>query len=347
MTQNSSNNQVPDFITKLENSLDLPINAIRDSGKPIAENVPAERPGFQKLILSSKLGGRSILKGALHIFRKNFLAFVKVNLILTASFWAVLFLLILQGKEKIENYIIPISNFLHSAGFKSIWPIIYFLLFWLFFSLLRSSYLAIVGNYVRTNENFKPISLGLTKLTSFILIELMQVVMFLIGTILLLVWPIFATRYFVALPAMINQSDGAVNSLFESEKYVKKEFFRVFCCVIFITFLTILIVTIFALLSHYFISNKVVFWSFNFFMVSFVLLPIHACYRFLLYEKICQVAGEIQITANVGEKIWFTNSRIVFLALAVINIFLIATGTFGSAVDKILLMIGNTYGQIF
>lgn len=351
MTKNSSNDQVPEFIKNLENSLNLPMNAIRDAGglagNSIAENAVPERPDFQTLILSSKLGGMSILKGALHIFRSNFLAFIKINLILTVSFWAVLFLLISQGKEKIENYTTPISKLLSSAGLKSIWPLICLLLLWLFFSLLRSSYLAIVGNYFRANENFKPISTGLKKLISFILIECMQVVMFLIGAILLIVWPIFVTRYFVALPAMINQSDGAVNSLFESEKYVKKEFSKVFSCVVFITFSTILVAAICAALGHYFITNKVVFWSLNFFIVSFVLLPIHTCYRFLLYEKICQVVGEIQITASVGEKIWFTSSRVVFLALAVINIFLIATGTFGSAADKIILIIGKTYGQIF
>lgn len=362
MTKNSPdlpnlpNLLIPDFTKDPKSQSGEQVKVSQDSvsfsgnSVEITENSKLAKSDFEQLINSGTLGGPSLLRGALIVFRKEFLAFLRVYFFVSCGFLLVLFPSLLQWGDAIHKSSYKFFNnmhFLQAIGLNSILPLAVLLLFWIFFSWLRAAYLSIASNYFAFDEHFKPLRFGLTKLLSFILIECLQIVMFLIGIALFVIMlPVFIARYSLSHAVMINQNDEAIDSMFESKDYVRRHFWPVLLSNLFITFLIIILLVGSLLLTNLFIENEWIFWSLNFFFFSFLLLPIHGCYRLLLYKRL-QKEGELKLKTRALEKIWFVLLRIVFLALLVVNIFLVATGAFGDTLDKIILYAVKLYGGFF
>ncbi|OFW80000.1 MAG: hypothetical protein A2887_06775 [Alphaproteobacteria bacterium RIFCSPLOWO2_01_FULL_40_26] len=297
----------------------------------VKEDERLEKSDFEKMALTIELDGKSLLRGAMAIFRKEFFAFVRVNIVITICFLSALFAVLLKWGFLIHDSSAVIFKnifFLQYFGVRSILIFAVFLLFWIFFSWLRASYLAVAANYFCADESFKPMRFGLKKLISFILVELLQLVMIGIGFMLAVFAPYFGAKYFVALPTMVAQNDGAISSMFESREYSRGQIKKLIYCASFIAALILCDMALSAFVISFFIDNVLIFWALNFFLFSFFFLPLHSCYRFLVYEKLRHLTGELKFQISFGEKLWFILSRLAVLALLVVNIFLIHSGAF-------------------
>lgn len=352
MTKNSTDNQLPDFLDKLEKTSEeaqkIPEVFAGNSIEVEPEEIVNLRPKFEQLINETELKSLSILRGALRIFRENFNVFTKANLFLTVGFMLLLFAVFMLFGGNVYAYATQLFNkipLLGSLGLKSALPVLLILIFWIFFVWMRATYLAIVGNYFCPNEEFQPIRFGFFNIVSFILIECLQIIMFLIGIFLIVMSPVFGAKYFLALPVKTSQNDGAVNSMFESREYVRGHLKSTLRAMFFISTLSILFIGFFAVISAYFVTSNLVFWSLNFFLLIFFLLPLHTCYRFLLYKKLQNLTGALKFQTSFGERMWFIFSRLAFLGLVVVNIFLIVTGGFGDALDKIIFLASQKFSN--
>lgn len=294
---------------------------------------------FEKLIDSRKLDAFSMLRGAATIVHRKFFSFLRINVILTVSFLIFLLLILLQQGMRINGIsydFVQHLTFMQIIGLDSVFPLLLLLFFWIFFSYLRSSYLAVASNYFTRNNSFNPLAAGFRKTLSFMLVEALQIVVFLIGILSVMLLPAFSTRYFLASAAMINKDQGGINAMLESKEYSKDKMIMMLGFMFFITIFTAATVIACLLITNLFIDNKLIFWATNFFLFTFLFLPLHSSYRLLLYKKMHHSYGEFRINIAFLEKLWFTLSRLIVLSLLVANVFLIATGAFGDVLDKII-----------
>ena len=196
--------------------------------------------------------------------------------------------------------------------------------------------MVIISNYLQQDYSKGTFSFGLSKILSFILAEIMQIVMFIIGLIMIILSPLFGAKYYLTLPIIYNQNDSAINAMFESKEYCRGQIAFVMKHMFLITFVSIALLAISYFVTQNFISNNVILISLNFLIFSLVILPFNSCYRFFIYKKLQNVTGEMKFGISASQKIWFMLSRIGFLSLLVFNIFLIVNGSFGNAIEKVI-----------
>ena len=150
--KNSSENQTPDFISNLEQSLEKPLLVDESLAQNSYETVKL-KPESEKLLDETKLKATSILRGATKILSKNSL-----------TFFSLIFF-----EAKINKYFNAVS-ILQNIGVLNILPIIEIIIFLIFFIWLRSSYLEIVNNYFRNEDGLKPLKSGFKKIYKFALV---------------------------------------------------------------------------------------------------------------------------------------------------------------------------------
>ena len=333
------------FTEKLGSIISLPIKAYEALETFEKKSAHTKEVGdlgkadFEKLIDSRKLDAFSLLRSAATIVHRKFFSFLRVNLSLTVGFLLILLAMFLQWGLKIPGIsydLVQHLTFMQIIGLDSIFPLVLLLFFWIFFSYLRSSYLAVASNYFTHNNSFNPLSAGFRKTLSFMLVEALQIVVFLIGVLSVMLLPAFSTRYFLASSAMINKNQGGINAMLESKEYSKDKMIMMLGFMFFITIFTAATVMACLLITNLFIDSKLIFWATNFFLFTFLFLPLHSSYRLLLYKKMRHSYGEFKINITFAEKLWFTLSRLIVLGLLVLNIFLIATGAFGDVLDRLV-----------
>jgi hypothetical protein len=344
-----------DFVAKLEGALSLPVKAyealeaFENKSAKAKEAGDFKKADFERLIDSRKLDAFSLLRGAATIVHKKFFSFFRVNLFLTVSFLLILLVMFLQWGVKIRGVsydFVDQFTFMQIIGFDSTLPLILSLFFWIFFSYLRASYLAVASNYFTHNNSFNSISAGFKKTLSFMLVEALQIVVFLIGILSVMLLPAFSTRYFLASSAMINKNQSAIDAMLESKEYSKEKMIMMLGFMFFITIFTSVTVLACLLITNLFIDSRLIFWATNFFLFTFLFLPLHSSYRLLLYKKMRHSYGEFKIKITFPEKLWFTLSRLIVLGLLVANVFLIATGAFGDVLDKVVFSAQKVCGVI-
>lgn len=332
--------KTPDFVKNIEEALSSPIHNSQDiaslAGNSLEmSNDGVEKPDSEKLIEKCELNGWSLLRGAAKIFGQNFYQFLKTNLILSGILFGIM--TFLPIKFSVDIFSDPSFLTLHNP----IW-ISNLLIFWIVFIWLRCAYLTIASNYFSV-ENSNPLLFGFKKILSFALIELLQMLLLLIGLIILPLLPVFVGKYFLSKAVMINQDGRAINAMFESREYVRKQIKMVIAPIFFIGFFTVAAIGSCFLISNFLIENISIFWVTNFFLISLVFLPLHGCYRMLIYKKLEHFTGEFRFEISLSRKIWFVSSRLVFLGLLVANLFLIVNGAFSEAVAKASTLIGEIY----
>lgn len=339
MSKNSDNN-LENFVDHLnEKTISKPDPSFEGNSIEESQNLSHAQ------ILLNELNDHSTLTGSIIILRQNFLTFAKVNLALTVAFLAFSFALIFFYGDLIYNYsttALAYLPFLKTINITNILHVILAILFFLFFTWMRSSYLTIISNYICGDESLGAFRFGLIKILSFILAEVMQLVMFIIGAFMLVLSPFFGAKYYLTLPIIYSQNDGAINSMFESREYSHGQMLYTLRHMFAITFFTTALIVIFYFITTHFIQNQLILLSLNFLIFSFLILPFHACYRFFLYKKLQNITGEMRFETNLKEKIWFVFSRVTFLLLLVINIYLIANGSLGDSFDKVMFLISSS-----
>lgn len=279
---------------------------------------------------SVKLEGMSILKGASQIYSKNFFKFLLVNLTLTISFLVILFFFVSNYSDLIVDSVVGIVRDLYihkSIGYGSIASLMIILLFWIFFSWLRASYLAIANDYF---EKTKVFSVGLLKLVSFMMVELVRLIIFLVGIILLPLLPFLVTRYYISSAVLVAQNEGGINSMLESKEYIEGRIRTTLSCVFVINIFILATIISCGLITNLLISQSLIFWSLNIFLFNFIFLPLHSCARFLLFKKLQQLDGELRVKISFFKRFLF-----IFIRLLLIAIFCYATYYFLG--DKISL----------
>lgn len=343
MTKNSQDN-LQKFVDNLENEKITPNNQTTQNNLSQNQEKPEIITKKQDQILLEELKSHNELGATLIIWRNNFTSFIATNLTLAIAFLGLSFALIFYFGDIINSYsnlvlsklpflkILNISNILHlSLG----------IVFWLFFTYLRSCYLVIISNYLQQNYSKGNFSFGLSKILSFILAEIMQIVMFIIGIFMIILSPLFGAKYYLTLPIIYNQNDSAINAMFESKEYCRYRLFFIMKHMFLITFVTIALVAIGYFITQSFISNNLTLISLNLLIFTLVILPFNSCYRFFIYKKTQDMTGEMRFRIGAVEKTCFVLLRIGFLGLLVLNIFLITNGSFGSAVDKVIMLLFN------
>lgn len=283
----------------------------------------------KNLIVNSDLSFSSLIDGAAIICSKRFFSFLEINLYLTLSFLLTTFVLLWEFGEALHNSfagIIGSFAIFNILGVKSSTYFVVFLLFWIFFCWLRSSYLVAINNYFSPeNHQEKPLQKGFRRIISFMLAEFLQVLVGILGLVMgLVMMPVFMVQYFLSLPAMIAQKERAINSLFESKEYVKGQFFKTLNCSLSITLFIGAAMASCLLITDAFFKDKMMLFAVNFFLFSFLFLPLHASYRFLLYKKLQNITGEMRFKSTLKERVWFVFSRITLLAVIIIDVFLFA-----------------------
>ena len=279
------------------------------------------RPDFESLLEVCELKKDLLFRGSTKIFSAEFLSFVKNGGAIILIFLPLFFL--------IHFYKSSLAGYQSQA---------YLLMTWIFFCCLRANYLAIISNYFSYNRPLNPLKYCFKKLVSFILIEVLQIVILLLGVIVIPLFPFLGAKYSLALPAMISQNEKAVNSLFESREYVRGQTLKVINLIFYSNF-TLIFATIFLIvLLSYLIKSLIIFWALIFLIFSFVILPMQAAYRFLLYKKLQKITGEFKFEADLREKIYFVIWRMALLALVVAGVWAVVNSGFGEvALDKAIL----------
>jgi hypothetical protein len=69
-------------------------------------------------------------------------------------------------------------------------------------------------------------------------------------------------------------------------------------------------------------------------------LPLHTCYRVLLYKKFQQLSSAPKVEIELGDRILFATSRLIFLSLGMVIIFLVVDGSFLDEFNKIIVFLG-------
>jgi hypothetical protein len=325
--KNSSENQAPDFISNLEQLLEKPLIVDENLAQNSYETVKI-KPESEKLLDETSLKASSILRGATKILSKNSLIFVKVNTVLSAIFLVILFLLIFF-EANINKYFNAVL-ILQKIGALNILPIIEIIIFLIFFIWLRSSYLEIVNNYFRNEDGLKPLRSGFKKIYKFAMIEVLQLASLLLGF-----------RYFIALPSMSEKNKNATSAMLESREYASENPGAMILCSFFIAIFTLALVGSCIEISNLVLQNRLTIILLNFFLLTFLFLPIHTCYRVLLYKKFQQLSSAPKVEIEWGDRIWFTISRLIFLSLVTIIIFLVVNGSFLNVFEKIITLLSS------
>ncbi len=290
------------------------------------------------LAKSCEFNGYAILRGAALIFYKEFFSFLRTNVVLTISFLVTLFLLFLYGQQHIQNINIgKYHNILKVFGFNDLLPVAEIILFWIFFSWLRTSYLAAASNYFNSEKNKKnTLLLGLKRTISFMLIESLRAVIFLVGCFFFVILPALQARYFSASAIAICQNEGGINAMFESKEYTEGRLMATMRSMIFINLYIIATVVSCVLITNFFIKDSLIFVATNFFLFSFLFLPLHACYRMLLFKKLQFLDGELRFSATMFEKLFLVLWYVGILAMIV---FIILSPQFSGVLDRVIFTV--------
>lgn len=285
---------------------------------------------FQQLISLSDLNAMSLLQCSLVILRKKFFSFLTTNLVITIGFFAISFLLLLQFGIDSKHIYCKLLKHLSRNVFTSINLILSIIvtLFWVMFSWLRGSYLAIISNYFDIEEGKKPLTFGFKKTLSFAAIELMQLITLAVGSIFIFLLPVFAARYFLSMPILIDKDKSPLDAMLMSAKYCKGKFLTMARLSLFITLFTIAVVASCAAITNLFIESRLIFYTTNFLLFSFIFLPLNGAYRFLLYKKLESVENEFDFQFENSQKLRFLLIRFFFFLFVIINIYLASTGAF-------------------
>lgn len=159
----------------------------------------------------------------------------------------------------------------------------------------------------------------------------------LLGAVTIFLLPVLGARYSLALPVAIAQNDKAVNALFESREYVIGQTRKIGGIVFYSNFTLLFAVVFLTVVLSYFIENTLIFWGIIIFSTTFLILPIHASFRFLLYKKLQNLTGEFKLETSTKEKIWFVILRIALLAILIQGSWMIINAGF---FDQIFYKVG-------
>jgi hypothetical protein len=256
-----------------------------------------DRANFENLLTICEMEKNSILYGATEIFFYNFKSFFLNGLAVLGLFFATTFLL---------------SNFETSLGTYA--TAVYGVTMWIFFCYLRVVFLTIVANYFLLKGSPKPMLYGLYKLTGFMLVEVLQIIIFLFDAALIVLIP-YSCRNSLALPILVAQNETAINSLLTSHEYVRGNLRKNFFLVLFGNFSTFSAFVLLIIGGSFLIKNTLIFWSAVLAVASFTTLPVQVSYRFLLYKKLQKISGgQINVSITLFEKIKFIFWRIFSLA---------------------------------
>ena len=325
--KNSSQNQTPDFILNLEQSLEKPLFVDQSLAQNSYETVKL-KPESEKLLDETKLKSTSILRGATKILSKNSLTFLKVSTVLSVIFLVILFSLIFF-EAKINEYLNAVL-ILQNIGVLNILPIIKIIIFLIFFIWLRASYLEIANNYFRNEDGLNPLKSGFKKIYKFAMVEVLQLASLLLGF-----------RYFIALPSISAKNKNATSAMLESREYASENPSAMILCSFFITVFTLILVGFFIKISDSVLQNRSIIILLNFLLFTFLFLPLHTCYRVLLYKKFEQLSSAPKVEIELAIRIWFTSSRLIFLSLATVIIFLVVNGSFLNSLEKIITFLSH------
>jgi len=324
--KNSSENQKLDFISNLEQALEKPLIIDESLAQNSYETVKI-KPESEKILDETRLKATSILRGATKILGKNSLAFLKINTVLSVIFLVILFSLTFF-EAKINKYFNS-TLILQKIGVLNILPIIEIIIFLIFFIWLRSSYLEIVNNYFRNEDGLKPLKSGFKKIHKFAMVEVLQLSSLLLGF-----------RYFVALPSISAKNKNATSAMLESREYASENPSAMILCSFFITVFILALVVSCIEISELGLQNRLTIILLNFLLFTFLFLPLHTCYRVLLYKKFQQLSSAPKVEIELGDRILFATSRLIFLSLGMVIIFLVVDGSFLDEFNKIIVFLG-------
>ena len=259
------------------------------------------------------LSDKNIFKEGLIVFGQNFTTFLRVNLTTTLIFLILTFGLLFWKKSIIPDLRAALVDPLGDGSLL----LMIALCFWIFFSYLRAAYLTVCSNYFGDNERRSPIFYGFGKIFSFMVLEVMQIFMIIIGAMMIFLAPFYGTRYFLSAPIMIEDDEDVVGSMIRSAQVVQLWILASVRCAFFITFSSVLIIASSYLIITSLVSDKLIAYSAIFFLFSFFLLPIHSCFRFTLYKKLhTLVKNHLIDEVSTKQKISFLVSRLaLFLVL--------------------------------
>lgn len=299
---------------------------------PITENK-------NTLLETMELEALPVLKGALTIYFSKIFSFAITSLIIVALFLAITFGMI-YGYGDFEGFsaegvlnILRQQNYTQFEGKQSLLVIP---IAWIFFSWLRTSYLVAANGYF---EPSKPLLSSLDKIISFMLIELMSLVILVLGLVIFPILPFIVTKYYISSAVLAAQNEGGINSMLESGEYVEGRMVKTISCSFFINvFIAALMLSIF-IVSDFFIKDNLIFWSLNILLFIFIFLPIHACYRFLIFKKLQFLDGELRVEESALQKFWFVFLRLFLFGSAVAVIILTANGKMSGFVSEFIFKI--------
>ncbi len=288
------------------------------------------------LLESCEYEALPILQGALRMYFSKLFSFLTTSLFLVIGFLLIAFALVYNyGEVDLMSFFEFTKNkkLFSNLSLDSKQAIGLVVLFWIFFSWLRMSYLvAANGFFGKTN----PIVTGFSKVISFILIDLMRFIILLLGTIILPMLPFIVVKYYISSAVLSMQNEGAINSMLESGEYVEGRMMATIRCSMFITILTLIGILSTYVISDFFIKDNLIFWSVNLLFFIFIFLPINACYRVLVFRKLQFLDGELRVQETTFEKFWFVFFRIFLLASAVAMLFVVINGQLDGFLANIL-----------
>ncbi|MBU6140186.1 MAG: hypothetical protein KGP29_01330 [Proteobacteria bacterium] len=326
MTKNSSDSALESFLSKLEEPKPEEIkieNSSQRKNEKISFAGNVVEIAREEIGRNSKLPNSTaehfddvgiknlfLLRKASQIFSENFFTFCRVNFVITSIFLLSIFALIFWQSSLVPNLNFILQN--HQKDYDLI--AISILISWIFFSWLRASYSDISSNYFEDKNSYSPIFFGAKKLFSFLVLEMMQIVLLLIGFLLLFLAPFFGARYFLSLPVMIENDNDSISSMLISAKLSELWMIKVMSSMIFISFFVISSVFFLYFYLSELISDRLILLSLIFFIFSFFLLPIHSCFRFVLYKKLQSLTKvDTSEEFSTERKMFFVISRFTFL----------------------------------
>ncbi len=361
MTKNSSNSDLESFVSSLDESKiepqlkDIKISKekaemsfagnvieVHEEREIRTKSEPSPTEYFDDITIKNL----SLLKMASQIFSQNFFTFCRINFVVSSGFLLSIFGLLFWQESSIPD----IKSVLQNPKHDGVLFAASILLFWIFFSWLRTSYTTISSNYFDETESRSPLIYGGRRIFSFLVLEIMQIVLLLIGSLLVFLAPFFGARYFIGLPIMIESDEDAITSLLLSAKLAGFWMLKVMNSMIFISFFVVVIIG-----SLYFglkelINNQLILLSLISFIFSFFVLPIHSCFRFVLYKKLQSLTGSSgSENFSAKRKISFALSRLTILAalLSLIAIFVTGTANNRSSLSIDALMSNSGLSSFF
>lgn len=352
MTKNSSESNLESFIADLESKkaeekpketftkdsdeLSFAGNAI----ELIEEKIPTKAELIDQEDEDCETKATKILKKSLSIFSHNFSRFCLSNLLITVIFLLAIFGILFWQTSSIPTLKSAILSPLKEG--KILVEI--FLISWIYASLIRCSYLTICSNFFGNTNYRLPIFFSLKKLFSFITLEIMQMLMIAIGAIFVFLAPFFGARYFLSSPLLIDEDEDSISSMLKSSQIVQSQMMPVFNCMILINFFLVAILALIYFGLKELIKNDLILYTLILFTFSFFLLPIHTCFRFLLYKRIQKFTkDQVFETISTKRKISFIFSRLLLMIVLSFVAFALMLGYIsGKKVFSIDYLFGKT-----